>query len=65
VALRELVNKSVAKWQSEWTQSRKQNYKEFFPDVTGRMKMKINLTKNFTTMAKGHGKQTHIYTVLK
>ena len=55
--LSELVNKSVAKWQSEWTQSTKgRTTKEFFPDVTERLKMKINLTQNFTTMVKGHGK---------
>jgi len=55
--LSELVNKSVAKWQSEWTQSTKgRTTKEFFPDVTERLKMKINLTQNFTTMFTGHGK---------
>ena len=55
--LSELVNKSVAKWQSEWTQSTKgRTTKEFFPHVTKRLKMKINLTQNFTTMVTGHGK---------
>ena len=53
----ELVNKSVGKLQSEWTQSTKgRTTKEFFPDVTERLKMKINPTQNFTTMVTGHGK---------
>ena len=35
---------------------KRQNKKEFFPDVTERLKMKINLTQNFTTIVTGHGK---------
>jgi len=47
----------VAKWQSEWTQPTKgRTTKEFFPDVTERLKMKINRIQNFTTMVTGHGK---------
>jgi len=46
VVLSEIVNKSVAKCRSEWTQSTKgRTTKGFFPDVTGRRKTKINLTK--------------------
>jgi hypothetical protein len=30
--------------------------KEFFPEVSERVKLKINLTQNFTTMVTGHGK---------
>jgi hypothetical protein len=57
VVLSELVNKSVAKWQSEWTQTTKaRTTKEFFPDVTEKLKMKINLTQNFTTMVTDHEK---------
>jgi len=57
VVLSDLVNKSVAKWQSERTQSTKfRTTKECFPEVTERLKMKINLTQNFTTIVTGHGK---------
>jgi ribonuclease HI len=57
VVLSELKNRSVEKWQSEWTQSAKgRTTKEFFPEVTERLKMKINFTQNFTTMVTGHGK---------
>jgi len=52
-----VTNNKVEKWQSEWTQSTKgRTIKEFFPEVTERLKMKINLTQNFTTMVRGHGK---------
>jgi len=55
--LRELVNKGVAKWQSEWTQyTEGRTTKGFFPDVTERLKMKMNLIQNFATMVTGHGK---------
>jgi hypothetical protein len=30
--------------------------KEYFPEVAERLKMKINLTQNFTTIVTGHGK---------
>jgi hypothetical protein len=30
--------------------------KEFFPDVAERLKLKINLTQNLTTIVTGHGK---------
>jgi hypothetical protein len=30
--------------------------KQFFPSITDRLKMKINVTSNFTTMVTGHGK---------
>ena len=57
VVLSELEDKSVEKWQSEWTQSTKgRTTKEFFPEVTEKLKMKISLTQNFTTMVTGHGK---------
>ena len=43
--------------QREWTQSTKgRTTQEFFPEVAERLKMKINLTQNFTTMVTGHGK---------
>jgi len=46
VVLSELVNKSVAKLQREWTQSTKgRTTKEFYMDVTESLIIKINLTK--------------------
>jgi len=55
--LSELEEKSVEKWQREWTQSTKgRTTKEFFPEVRERIKMKLNITQNFTNMVTGHGK---------
>ena len=55
--LSELEEKCVEKWQQEWKQSTKgRTTKEFFPEVSERLKTKINLTQNFTTMVTGHGK---------
>jgi len=55
--LNELVNESVAKCRSEWTQSAKGRItSEFFPEVTERLNMEVNLTQNFTTTVTGHGK---------
>ena len=46
----------VEKWQREWDQTTKgRPTKEYFPVVTDRLKMKINITKNFTSMVTGHG----------
>jgi hypothetical protein len=57
VVLSELEEKSVEKRQREWTQSTKgRTTKPFFPEVRERLKMKINITQNFTTMVTGHGK---------
>jgi hypothetical protein len=52
----ELVGKSVEKWQRDWDQTSKgQTTKEYFPIVTDRLNIKINITSNFTTMVTGHG----------
>ena len=52
-----LEDKSVEKLQREWTQSTKgKTTREIFPEVTERLKLKINFTQNFTTMVTGHGK---------
>jgi primosomal protein N' len=57
VVLRELEEKSVRKRQREWTRTTKgRTTKEFFPDMAERIKMKISLTQNFTTIVTGHGK---------
>jgi hypothetical protein len=52
----ELGEISVEKWQREWDQPTKgQIIKEYFPIVTDRLNMKINISRNFTTMVTGHG----------
>jgi len=67
--LREHEEKSVEKWQREWTQSTKgRTTKEFFPEVSERLKMKINITQNFTTMVTGHGKiraYLHLFKIIE
>ena len=53
---RELSDHSVTKWQSEWDNSTKGAIKKTFsPKIADRLKLKINVTPNFTTMVKGHG----------
>ena len=55
--LSELERISVERWQREWDQSTKgRTTKEYFAEVAERIKMKIYLTQNFTTMVTGHGK---------
>jgi len=55
----ELEEESVRKWQRNWTQTTKGGItKEHFPNVEERLKMKINLTQNFTAIVMGHGKTT-------
>ena len=52
----ELGKKSVEKWQRDWVHTTKgQITKEYFPTVADRLKVKINLSNNFTTMVTGHG----------
>jgi hypothetical protein len=49
--------KSIEKWQQQWDNTTKGLVtKEFFPNIKDRLKMKINLTPNFTAMVTGHGK---------
>ena len=51
------MQKSVEKWQKQWDNSTKGSVtKEFFPNIKDRLKMKINLTPNFTAMITAHGK---------
>jgi len=53
---RELSDNSVTKWQGEWNYTTKDAITEtFFPKITDRLKLKINVTPNFTTMVTGHG----------
>ena len=47
----------MKKWQRNWTQTTKgRTTKEYFPDVAGSLKMKLQLTQNFTAIVSGHGK---------
>jgi len=56
VVLSELGGISAEKWQREWDQTTKGAItKEYFPVVTERLKIKINISQNFTTMVTGHG----------
>jgi hypothetical protein len=56
VVLSELGRISVEKWEREWVQTTKGEItREYFPVVADRLKMKINITPNFTTMVTGHG----------
>ena len=53
---RELSDNSVIKWQGEWDNTTKCAItKLFFPKIADRLKLKINVTPNFTTMVTGHG----------
>jgi hypothetical protein len=54
--LRELNELSVTKWHSEWDNTTKGAItRSFSPKIVDRLKLKINITPNFTTMATGHG----------
>jgi hypothetical protein len=54
--LSELNDHSVAKWQSEWYNKTKGAImKSFSPKIADRLKMKINVTPNLTSMVTGHG----------
>jgi hypothetical protein len=54
--LRELNDLIVIKWQSEWDQTKKGAItKSFFPIISDRLKAKINVTPNFTTVVTGQG----------
>ena len=53
---RELSDNSVIKWQGELDNTTKGAItKSFFPKIADRLKLKINVTPNFTTMITGHG----------
>jgi hypothetical protein len=56
VVLSELGGISVEKWQRERDQTTKGKItREYSPVVADSLKMKINITQNFTTMVTGHG----------
>ena len=56
IALSELNDRSVSKWQIEWDHTIKSAItKSSFPKIADRLKTKINVTPYFTTMETGHG----------
>jgi hypothetical protein len=51
-----LSEHGVTKWQGEWDLTAKgATMKSFFPKIADRLKMKINITSNFTKVVAGHG----------
>jgi aspartokinase len=59
VVMKDLGEESVKKWQRKWTQTTKgRTTKEYFPEVAEILKMKLQLTQNFTAIVSGHGKTT-------
>jgi len=56
VVKRELEDRSIDKWQTDWNRSTKGKInKDYFPKVAEKHKMKITTTHKFTTMVTGHG----------
>ena len=56
VVKRELEDKSVDKWQTDWNQSTKGKItKDYFPIVAERLKVKITPTHNFTRWSRDMG----------
>jgi len=56
VVLRQLKEECAMKWQTSWTQTTKgSTTKEYFPNIGGRLKMKLYHTGNLTTVLTGHG----------
>jgi len=54
--LSDLNEQSVNQWQKEWERSSQGAItKSFFPRITDRLKLKINVTPNFTAIVVGHG----------
>jgi hypothetical protein len=66
---RELKDHSVTKWQSEWDHTTKGAItKSFFPKIAERLKLKVNVTANLTTVVTGHGNinsYLHKYKILE
>jgi hypothetical protein len=56
VVTRELTELSVRQWQREWTETTKDAItKAFFPKIEDSLKLRLNVTPNFTTIVTGHG----------
>ena len=55
VVLRQLEEESLQKWQRSWTQTTKGGMtKEYFPDIEGGIKTKLNHTGNLKTILTGY-----------
>jgi hypothetical protein len=55
--INEIEEETKQKWQKEWNEGTKATKtKQFFPNVEDILKTKTNITLNFTTMVRGHGK---------
>jgi hypothetical protein len=54
---KELEEKTIIKWQKAWEGIPKAALtKQFFPNISDRLKTKIKVTLNFTAPVTGHGK---------
>jgi len=55
--MKDLEEESVKEWQRKWTQTNKgRTIKEYFPDVSERLKIKLQLTQNIPAVVSGNGK---------
>jgi len=69
VVMKDLEEESVKKWQGKWTQTTTgRTTKEYFPYVSERLKMKLQLTQKIIVIVSGHGKTRdylHIFKIRK
>lgn len=57
-----LREESIAKWENEWRNTTKgEETRQYFPTVAKRLKLRITLTPNLTTMLTGHGRLRAYY----
>jgi len=57
VTAKQKAEKTIPKWQLQWDATTKgRATKEYFPNITQRLKMKLRLSPNLTTMLTVHGK---------
>jgi len=60
VIMKDLEEESVKEWQRKWTQTNKgRTTKEYFPVVSERLKIKLQLKQNFKAVVSGHEKTRH------
>jgi len=51
------IEEAIGKWQKQWEDCTKASTtKQFFPNVTDRLKLQIDLNPNFTALLTGHVK---------
>ena len=54
---KELEDEMIIKWQKEWEENPKAVLtKQFFPNISDRIRAKLQVTTNFTALVTGHGK---------